>query len=210
MYAQTPQHQSEHAQQTIDPEFSPLACILADCQPEQLLAVAWRDDELVVIVAPGTKQVFTAQQIYDAGWQHGQGIGGRQIRAARAEPVQVTPHEITALEHVAAAHPGELAAAMINTARPTPAPFQQAHERAADNPSRPTPDTVETNRQAEAARTARETADANRQAQNSGAYIPSRATPETSPAAPSTDATIWPGNLDDKPLNPKPFKPYRK
>jgi hypothetical protein len=119
MFAQTPQHPSEHAQQPIDPEFSPLACILADCQPEQLLAVAWRDDELVIIVAPGTKHVFTAKQVFDAGWSHGQLIRD-QIRASKAEPAPVTPHQITALESVAAAHPGELAAAMINTPRPTP------------------------------------------------------------------------------------------
>jgi hypothetical protein len=139
---------STNAQQTIDPEFSPLACLLADCQPDQLLAVAWRDDELVVIVNPGQKFVYTAQQIYAAGWNHGQLIRDSQPRPL-PQPKPHTPHEVAALEHVAAAHPGELAAAVINIpphkvpAPPTP-------------PVAATASTAELNRQAEADRRSRE------------------------------------------------------
>jgi hypothetical protein len=54
------------AYQTIDPELVNVACHLAGCQPEQLLAVAQRDDTLVVVVQPGPKYVYSAEQIAQA------------------------------------------------------------------------------------------------------------------------------------------------
>jgi len=50
----------------LDPELVNLACKLADTNPDQIMAVAWRDDALVVVVQPGPKYIFTAQQIADA------------------------------------------------------------------------------------------------------------------------------------------------
>jgi hypothetical protein len=50
----------------IDPDVVDVACHLAHCKPEDLLAVAERDNTLVVVVQPGPKHVFTAQQVADA------------------------------------------------------------------------------------------------------------------------------------------------
>jgi hypothetical protein len=117
------QHSTAHqytpvpnALEGIDPEFINLACRLANCQPQELLAVAWRDDELVVVVQPGPKHVFTAQQIFDAGWRDGQLIRDQlnprpQLVADLAAP---TTTDIAALKAVSNAHPGELAAAEHN------------------------------------------------------------------------------------------------
>lgn len=49
-----------------DPELVNLACKLASKEPDQIMAVAWRDDALVVVVQPGPKYIFSAQQIADA------------------------------------------------------------------------------------------------------------------------------------------------
>ena len=54
------------AYQAFDPELVSVACHLAGCQPEDIMAVAQRDDALVAIVQPGAKYVFTAQQVADA------------------------------------------------------------------------------------------------------------------------------------------------
>jgi hypothetical protein len=117
------------AQQYIDPEFINLACRLANCQPQDLMAVAWRDNELVVVVQPGPKHVFTAQQIFDAGWRDGQLL--RSDARPQPEPKPApTAAAVASLEHVANAHPGELAAAVHN-APPAPT-YTDQYRKAAD------------------------------------------------------------------------------
>ena len=54
------------AYKAVDPELVDVACHLAHCKPEDLMAVAQREGTLVVIVQPGPKHVFSAQQVADA------------------------------------------------------------------------------------------------------------------------------------------------
>jgi hypothetical protein len=133
---------TSHPTHTINPDYVFLACRLAACEPGDLQHVVWRDDQLVVILATGAKHVFTAHQIFDAGWRDGQLLhyaalhiesdnSGEHMRLVRAQMnPEHTPAHIAALEAVSNAHPGELEAAKRN-APAAPTYVEQYHKAAA-------------------------------------------------------------------------------
>jgi hypothetical protein len=109
----------------VDPELITLACHMAHCAPADLMAVAWHDDgSLAVVVQPGPKHIFTAQQIFEARLDH-------PVPQVVAEQPAPTLGQVAALEHVANAHPGELAAAEHN-APPAPNYTDQYRKAAAE------------------------------------------------------------------------------
>jgi hypothetical protein len=79
-----------------DPELVNLAAKLTNSAPDQIMAAAWRDDALVVVIQPGPKYIFTAQQIADA-------VPGTLLRAPLAPmpPEPAPEHEAPPKKHKA-------------------------------------------------------------------------------------------------------------
>jgi hypothetical protein len=68
-----------------DPELVNLACHLAGCQPEDLMVARQQDDTLVVVVQPGPKHVYSAEQIAKAAKELHRRPGHAERASAPAE-----------------------------------------------------------------------------------------------------------------------------